>query len=60
MDKKGSRAMLEASPIAVQYRLYEKQGFRAIDHYNYVDKERFPNMEGVSLVTMVRDAKGEQ
>lgn len=59
VDKRGSRAMLEASRVAVQYGLYEKQGFRAIDTHTYVDKEMFPNMDGMSLVTMVRDAKGE-
>ncbi len=59
MDKKGSRAMLEASRIAVQYGLYEKQDFHAIDTHTYVDKGRFPDMGSMSLVTMVRDARGE-
>ncbi|MCJ1458963.1 hypothetical protein MMC28_009340 [Mycoblastus sanguinarius] len=56
VDKKGSRAMLEASDIAVKYGLYGKYGFRNVDAYYYVDNEHFPDMEGVHLVTMVRDA----
>lgn len=55
VQSKGSRAMLEASRVAVEYGLYEKYGFREVDEYTYINKEKFPEAEGVCLVTMVRD-----
>ena len=59
LDEKGVRGMLEASRAAVQYGLYEKHGFRAVDSYTYVDTERFPSAKPVSIVTMVRDTKSK-
>ena len=47
--------MVEASRDAAAYGLYSKQGFRAIDTYDYVDEQRFPGYEGMYIVTMVRD-----
>ena len=47
--------MLEASRVAVQCGIYEKQGFRAVDEYTYVDKERFPNAKPLTLVIMIRE-----
>ena len=59
-DGKGSRVYLDASREAVEYGLYEKRGLRAVDTHTYVDKERFPDAEVVSLVTMMRDPKGSK
>ena len=47
--------MVEASKDAANYGLYLKQGFRTIDTYDYIDKERFPGFEGMYIVTMARD-----
>ena len=55
MDSKGVRGMLEASRVAVQYGIYEKQGFRAVDEHTYVDRERFPDAKPLTLVTMIRE-----
>ena len=55
MDARGARGMLEAVRVAVQYGIYEKQGFRAVDEHTYVDKERFPTADPFTLVTMVRE-----
>ena len=55
IDAMGGRGALSASPTAVQYGLYEKFGFRAIDNYTYGDAERFPNAKPVTMVMMVRD-----
>ena len=60
IDKRGSIAMVEASSFAVKYGLYEKYGFRTIDAYEYVDKKKFPDMEGMYIETMVRDAREGQ
>ena len=49
--------MVEASRDATKWGLYSKQGFRAVDTYNYVDKTKFPDFEGMYVVTMVRDAQ---
>ena len=57
LDEKGVRGMLEASRAAVQYGLYEKYGFRAVDSFTYVDTERFPDAKPISIVTMIRDIK---
>ena len=57
MDSKGIRGMLEAGSAAVQYGIYEKQGFQAVDEYTYVDKERFPTAKPLTLVTMVREKR---
>lgn len=46
-DKKGSRAMVEATNIAVKCGLYGKQGFRTVDANTYIDKQRFPETEGL-------------
>lgn len=56
IDGKGSRAIVEASKDAAKYGLYSKQGFRTVDTYDYVDKTKFPDFEGMHVVTMVRDA----
>lgn len=57
-DEKGSRAMVEASKDAAKFGLYSKQGFRTVDTYEYVDKTKFPDFEGMYVVTMVRDGQG--
>ena len=49
--------MVEASKYAANYGLYSKQGFRTIDTYDYVDKQRFPGFEGMYIVTMARDTQ---
>lgn len=54
VDSKGMIAMLEAGKTAVNYGLYEKRGFRTVDRYTYVDKEKFPHAEAVYLETMIR------
>ena len=59
LDSQGLRGMLEASPAAVRYGLYEKHGFRSVDEQTYVDKDTFTNGEPTTMVIMVRDAKAE-
>ena len=49
--------MVEASKEATMYGLYSKHGFRTIDSYYYIDEKKFPDFEGVHLVTMIRDAQ---
>ena len=59
IDSNGVRGMLEASSIAVQYGVYEKQGFRAVDEHTYVDKQRFSTAKPLTLVTMVREKRSD-
>lgn len=53
-ESKGMITILEAGKTAVSYGLYKKRGFRSVDKYTYVDKEKFPHAEAVYLETMIR------
>lgn len=49
--------MVEASKDATKWGLYSKQGFRTVDTCDYVDKTKFPDFEGMYIVTMVREGQ---
>ena len=49
LDSKGARGVLEASRAAVQHGFCERLGFRSVDDHTYVDKERFPTTEAITM-----------
>ena len=59
LDAAGARGALGASQTAVRYGFYDKFGFRTVDVHTYVDKERLPDCEPITLTTMVRDGRGQ-
>ena len=49
------RLTLQASHFAVEIGFYEKFGFRVCNKHTFLDKDRFPDREGITVVTMVKD-----
>lgn len=49
------RCALQAAPFAVKTGFYEKFGFRVSNSHTFIDENRFPGREGITVVTMIKD-----
>ena len=52
---KVEKCMVQASGFAIQVGFYEKFGFHVLDQCTFVDEDRFPGRNGITVVTMSKD-----